>query len=200
MNREGFTLIELLVVIAIIALLSGVILASLSTARMKSRDAKRVSDLRQIKIALELYFDANNKYPATGCGYNCNQYRSSWLTSPQVDCSGNSCTGWDLLASDLKPYIPNLPIDPINSKCVAYMAKCYSYSYGNVGDNTSGNAYEIWAQLETPDHPQSCKYQKYRWGTGVYGIGQSKGVCANSGAPFNGTYPDNVYIVNNEVY
>jgi len=64
-SRKGFTLIELLVVIAIIGILSSVVLASLSTARMKSRDAKRVSDIGQIQLALELFFDANQSYPST---------------------------------------------------------------------------------------------------------------------------------------
>ena len=64
-TKKGFTLIELLVVIAIIGILSSVVLASLSTARQKSRDAKRISDLGQIQLALELFFDANQSYPRT---------------------------------------------------------------------------------------------------------------------------------------
>jgi len=62
-GHRGFTLIELLVVIAIIGILSSVVLASLNSARQKSRDAKRVSDIKQIQLALELYFDANGSYP-----------------------------------------------------------------------------------------------------------------------------------------
>ncbi len=64
-TKKGFTLIELLVVIAIIGILSSVVLASLSTARQKSRDGKRVSDVGQIQLALELYFDAYQSYPTT---------------------------------------------------------------------------------------------------------------------------------------
>ena len=60
---RGFTLIELLVVIAIIGILSSVVLASLNDARTKSRDAKRIADLKQVQLALELYFDANGSYP-----------------------------------------------------------------------------------------------------------------------------------------
>lgn len=63
MTKRGFTLIELLVVIAIIGILSSVVLASLNTAREKSRDARRVSDVKQLQLALELYFDANGEYP-----------------------------------------------------------------------------------------------------------------------------------------
>ncbi len=62
-QSKGFTLIELLVVIAIIGILSSVVLASLNSARKKGRDARRVSDIRQLQLALELYYDKNNAYP-----------------------------------------------------------------------------------------------------------------------------------------
>lgn len=64
-NQKGFTLIELLVVIAIIGLLASVVLLALNSARQKSRDAKRLADIRQVATALELYFDTNSGYPAT---------------------------------------------------------------------------------------------------------------------------------------
>lgn len=65
-RKKGFTLIELLVVIAIIGILSSVVLASLNSARQKSRDAKRVSDIKQIQLALELFADSNgSEYPDT---------------------------------------------------------------------------------------------------------------------------------------
>lgn len=63
MNKKGFTLIELLVVIAIIGLLSTLAVVALSSARQKARDSKRLSDLKQIQTALELYYTDNNAYP-----------------------------------------------------------------------------------------------------------------------------------------
>lgn len=62
--RKGFTLIELLVVIAIIGLLSTLAVVALNNARLKSRDAKRASDIKQIQTALELYFNDCNQYPS----------------------------------------------------------------------------------------------------------------------------------------
>jgi prepilin-type N-terminal cleavage/methylation domain-containing protein len=77
-DSRGFTLIELLVVIAIIGLLSSVVLASLNSSRVKSRDARRLSDIKSVSTALELYYSENKQYPicpagnasycAVGCG------------------------------------------------------------------------------------------------------------------------------------
>jgi general secretion pathway protein G len=64
-STKGFTLIELLVVIAIIGILSSVVLASLNTARLKSRDTRRIADVKQLQLALALYFDSNASYPVT---------------------------------------------------------------------------------------------------------------------------------------
>lgn len=89
-TRAGFTLIELLVVIAIIGILASIVLASLNSARRKSRDARRVADIKQLQLALELYFDANSSaYPAT----------------------------LSLLAPT---YIPAVPSDPLGSTAYAY--------------------------------------------------------------------------------
>ncbi|OGL87724.1 hypothetical protein A3I42_03380 [Candidatus Uhrbacteria bacterium RIFCSPLOWO2_02_FULL_49_11] len=65
-TRKGFTLIELLVVIAIIGLLATLAVVALNNARAKSRDAKRVSDIKQVQTALELYYSDQNGYPVMG--------------------------------------------------------------------------------------------------------------------------------------
>ena len=62
-KQRGFTLIELLVVIAIIGLLSTLAVVALNNARLKSRDARRVSDVKNIQTALELYYNDANAYP-----------------------------------------------------------------------------------------------------------------------------------------
>ncbi|HNZ51713.1 MAG TPA: prepilin-type cleavage/methylation domain-containing protein, partial [bacterium] len=53
-SLAAFTLIELLVIIAIIALLSTLSVIALNNARAKARDARRLSDVKQISTALEL--------------------------------------------------------------------------------------------------------------------------------------------------
>jgi len=63
-SSAGFTLIELLVVITIIGILSTIVMVSLNTARGKARDARRVSDVRQLQLALEMHQDSNGRYPS----------------------------------------------------------------------------------------------------------------------------------------
>ncbi|MEI7452184.1 MAG: FISUMP domain-containing protein [Candidatus Falkowbacteria bacterium] len=60
---RAFTLIELLVVIAIIGILATMATIALQSARAKSRDARRVADVKQMQTALELFFNDQNRYP-----------------------------------------------------------------------------------------------------------------------------------------
>ncbi|KKT41241.1 MAG: hypothetical protein UW28_C0012G0016 [Parcubacteria group bacterium GW2011_GWA2_44_13] len=85
-NKKGFTLIELLVVIAIIGILASIVLASLNSARRKSRDARRVADLGQLRLANELYFDSNRSYPG---GATMAALTQNLVTD--TDCSGATC-------------------------------------------------------------------------------------------------------------
>jgi len=100
MNKKGFTLIELLVVIAIIGLLSTLAVVALGNAREKARDAKRLSDLKQLQTALELYYTDQSAYP-TGSGVT--------LGSGNYACL--NAVGWGA-ASCASPYMGNVPEDP----------------------------------------------------------------------------------------
>jgi prepilin-type N-terminal cleavage/methylation domain-containing protein len=59
-KAAGFTLIELLVVIAIIAVLVGMLLPALASARDAGKRASCMNNLRQILISITLYAENNN--------------------------------------------------------------------------------------------------------------------------------------------
>ncbi len=118
-KKGGFTLIELLVVVAIIGILSSVVLASLNSARVKARDAKRATEVHQLKSALELYYiDNNGTYPSVTCD-NCGAGISS-------------------LAGPLASYIPSVPDDPQGASFA------WQYVRGTVADNSYG----LWIYYE----------------------------------------------------
>ena len=139
--QRGFTLIELLVVIAIIGILSSVILASLGNARAKSRDATRLSNVRQIQNALELYYADNGEYPNRSLATTL----APGVETP-VDC-GNGFLGrqsWCDLASDLSPYI-QMPWDPLWDDSNDF----YRYYYDSFSaDNYQSYGFQVRIELQ----------------------------------------------------
>jgi len=118
----GFTLIELLVVVAVIGLLATVVLFSLKDIKEKSRDARRVGDIKSIQEALGMYNNNYQFYPIFD-GY---------------------ITGDDTMSTALNDdlLISKTPKDPIDGTIEGVV---YKYYYQSL----QGKTYMIEYYLET---------------------------------------------------
>ena len=108
---KGFTLIELLVVIALIGVLSTLVLANLNSARERSRDVQRKSDLRSIQTALRLYFNDMGTYPANNSSLEILGCGAGGVTA---------CTWGDAWSKGTTVYMNTLPTDPQSSQSYRY--------------------------------------------------------------------------------
>ena len=124
MNKKGFTLIELLIVIAVIGILASVVLVGLGPVQKQGRDARRISDLRQVQNGLELYYNKYGSYPDA----------SDWESLTRA------LTGGDTPSNGVASNVPKDPRSPDTK---------YQY-WTNSPDRTT---YCIGAQLEDLTNP-----------------------------------------------
>ena len=123
-HYPAFTLVELLVVIAIIGILSTLSVVAFNNVRAKARDSRRLSDVRQIGMGLEMYYDDKGVYPAppTPTG--------TPITGLCLSNLGISSTCGAIV------YLQKIPSDPLSNIH-------YTYSYLN-----SGESYRLGFNLE----------------------------------------------------
>jgi len=146
----GFTLIELLVVISVIGILASIALVSFGPAQKQARDTQRKSDLKQIRTALELYYNDYGYYPPSACGYDCNGYYFS--------------TGGDGWIPGLAQYMNGkVPVDPKNTGGSPWGANGYTYAYGNVGKNTYPGKFDLTAHLENTNDSNRCEIKCWKY-------------------------------------
>ena len=159
-KSEGFALVELLVVLSIIGVLSGMVLVSVSEAKEKARDSKRVQQIGEINKAIELYKSDNGGnapiLPGTGPGgISCSrEYADELGTNEEGYCvavsggvSGGSTVAWDAFKQAIGPYMNNqVPEDPCPS-CADGLAYVYIAPAAVPGALSDGD-YQIYANLE----------------------------------------------------
>lgn len=128
--KKAFTLIELLIVITIIGILMALAIASYAKTRAAARDAKRQSDLEQIKSALEIYRADNGQYPPPA--------NVGWCTVIW-GCGSSSSPNHPEVKNALinGGYLSQLPQDP------RFANTSQDYFYRKLT-----NGYELYAQQE----------------------------------------------------
>lgn len=62
-HKSAFTFIEVIVVISVIAILITISAISISRTRSQARDLQRLNDIKEIRLALELYYRDTKTYP-----------------------------------------------------------------------------------------------------------------------------------------
>jgi prepilin-type N-terminal cleavage/methylation domain-containing protein len=91
-QRNGFTLVELLVVIAIIAILVGLLLPAVQSAREAARRIQCSNHYKNIGLALLTYENANGKFPPGEV--HGGTYNSGYSPSTSSGTNRNHCE-WD---------------------------------------------------------------------------------------------------------
>lgn len=180
-KNKAFTLIELLVVMSIIALLASVVLASLGVVRSRARDARRLSDIRQIQTALESYYSDYGRYPSSQLGCGATIPNNSWCNSIESYSGGH----W-IANGALAPYLSKDPVDP----------KPHTVATFDAVNNASGGSYFYFSWLGSGD---GCAAgQSYTFIAGMEIVSNRKNTlrhCDGTGYASGGTY-----IVGSSVY
>lgn len=63
-KQRGFTIVELLIVIVVIAILAAISIVAYNGIQERSTSTRRLSDMKTIEKALELYKIQKGEYPA----------------------------------------------------------------------------------------------------------------------------------------
>lgn len=148
MNKKGFTLIELLIVIAIIGLLSTLAVVALGNARTKSRDTKRLNDIKQIQNALEIYFNDRSAYPNSGVvdlllGSSSTDCLDITGFTDKESCSGNTY------------FMKDVPVDPLGSPYI-YSGGVTTYTLRTVLES-GGGGFSAGPVTATPNSLEGTK-------------------------------------------
>ena len=130
-KQKGFTLIELMVVVTIIAILSAVLYGSFNQARQQARDKARMTGLKELQLAIEMYKAQYGRYPEAGCSRG-----DQWVGPGTHDASWGNTTHCAAYIVGLTPdFINTLPTDPLYE-----MTESWGMLYKT---NLTGTAYKI---------------------------------------------------------
>lgn len=176
-SKKGFTLIELLVALAIVAAISTLGIVIYTSSTPAARDARRKQDVRTLKVALDLYYKVNGRYPCTGD----NEWLWSTAEGSWIVDKNNLCNSLNKIPLDSK-YISSQPTDPKNNAVPFWVPGNYSYGYrggwisslAGCSQSQNGQYYVIGAQLENKNDPEGqvksteCNGSLVNWPIGTF--------------------------------
>jgi Tfp pilus assembly protein PilE len=136
MNQRGVSKIEVLIIALIIGVLGLMAVVAVSTARARTRDAVRLSDVRSTQAALELYFNDANSYPVTTEALPLGGSAAGCLNE---DGFTSTCGGAASIYLDIVPTTPTAGLDGLSSCGGSTNAYCFE---------GTENQYEIQFELE----------------------------------------------------
>ncbi len=162
---KGFTLMELLLVIAVLGILVVVLLITINPleAQKKTRDTKRLADIKTLQVLIVQYIDDGRAIPATGIGSatgisstgnagNVATAGSITAQNNQPACPSGTAT-W--LGIDVCKYGNTVPLDPNNNVSRTFVtdASATPPTTANVVARyraiISGSNYEIGVMMES---------------------------------------------------
>lgn len=152
-TRDGFTLIEFLIVMVMVFAIALISYVNFSSSEMKTRDAQRKSDIREIAVALSAYTEAHGGYPLASpegqmltCNCNHGSLACNWL---------QDLGEREFCDKDNVVYMSKVPGDPSGKTPYCYTSDGQTFGiYANLE-----NSRDVEARLNV-----TCVGRKYNFG------------------------------------